>query len=94
MSKANSVSEAEKQAETARNELSATLDRLRDALTPRQLAGEAVAATRARTPPWLLSYWQFAASPSGIGLISAAAASISLTVLRQRKRHERRRLRR
>ena len=86
MSKAMSVSEAEQQAETARRELGATLDQLRDALTPRQLAGEAVAATKARTPPWLLDYWRFAASPSGIGLISAAAASVSLTVLKQRRR--------
>ena len=90
MSKANSVSEAEQQAEAARKELSATLDQLRDALTPRQLASEAVAATRARTPSWLLGYWHFAASPSGLGLISAAAASISLTVMKQKKRRERR----
>ncbi len=90
MSKATTVHEAERNAEAARNELSATLDMLRDALTPRQLAGEAVAATRARTPNWLLDYYGFAISPSGIGLISAAAASISLTVLKRKKHRERR----
>ncbi len=86
----STAAEAEKHAEKARAELSATLEQLKDNLTPKRLAGEAAAATRARTPTWLLSYWDFAGSPAGLGLIGATAASISLTVLKRRRRVARR----
>ena len=86
----STAAEAENHAETARQELTATLDRLKGNLTPSRLAGEALAATRARTPAWLLRYWEFAASPAGLGLVGATAASISLTVIRRRNRRLRR----
>jgi hypothetical protein len=81
----SSAADAEKQADAARKDLADTLERLRENLTPSKLAGEALAATRARTPDWILRYWDFAASPTGLGLIGATAASISLTVLRRRQ---------
>ena len=87
----STAAEAEHQAEAARQELTGTLDQLRDNLRPSRLAGEALAATRARTPDWLLRYWAFASSPAGLGLVGAAAASISLTVLKRRQRPVRRR---
>ena len=93
MSKITTAAEAEVHAERARHELTATLDQLKDNLTPSRLAGEAAAATRARTPDWLLSYWDFAASPAGLSLIGATAASVSLTFLKRQKRAARRRLR-
>lgn len=90
MSKSPSTAaEAERHAETVREELSSTLDQLKDNLAPSHLANEALAATKARTPDWLLNYWSFASSPAGLGLIGATAASITLTVVRGRERRER-----
>ena len=85
----STAAEAEKQADEARRQLTATLDQLKDNLTPSHLAGEALAATRARTPEWLLRYWEFASSPAGLGLIGATAASISVTALKRRQRDAR-----
>ena len=85
----SSAAEAERHAEKARQDLTATLDQLKQNLKPRQLAGEAMAATRARTPDWLLRYWDLAGSPAGLGLIGATAASITLAVLEQRRRARR-----
>ena len=78
------ASQAERHADQARRELAATLEQLKGNLKPKALAGEALAATRARTPGWLLRYWAFAASPAGLGLIDATAASISLTMVKRR----------
>ncbi len=78
------ASQAERHAEKARQQLTSTLEQLKGNLKPSALAGEALAATRARTPEWLLRYWAFAASPAGLGLIGATAASISLTMVKRR----------
>ena len=85
----STAAEAETHAEQVRQELSATLDQLKDNLTPAHLAGEAFAATKARTPDWLLNYWAFASSPAGLGLIGATAASITVTGVRNRERRAR-----
>ena len=90
----STAAEAEKHADKAREELTATLDLLKSNLKPSRLAGEAVAATRARSPDWLVRYWDFAASPAGLGLIGATAASISLTMLKRRQHRRIRTLRR
>ena len=81
----STAAEAEKHADKARQDLTATLDKLKGNLKPSRLAGEAAAATRARSPDWLVRYWDFAASPTGLGLIGATAASISLTLLKRRQ---------
>lgn len=85
----STAAEAETHAEKARQELGATLDQLKENLTPAHLANEALAATKARTPDWLLRYWAFAGSPAGLGLIGATAASITLTVVKGRERRSR-----
>ena len=89
----STASEAEKHADKARADLTATLDQLKSNLTPSRLAGEAMAATRARSPDWLVRYWDFAASPAGLSLIGATAASISVTVIKRRQHRRARALR-
>lgn len=94
-----SAAEAERHADEAREQLAQTLGQLKENLTPRRLAGEAlaaprrmateaVAATRERTPDWLGRFLQTARSPAGLSLIGATAASIAVTVI-QRQRHHR-----
>ena len=86
----SSAAEAEHHAARVRQDLTATLDQLKDNLTPSRLAHEALAAGRKRTPEWLLRSWDFAASPAGLGLIGAAAASIGVTLVKNRTRSARR----
>lgn len=81
----SSAAEAEQHANKAREDLARTLDRLKGNLTPRRLAGEAVMATRARTPAWASRALETARSPAGLGLIGATAASVVVTLLRQRR---------
>lgn len=85
----STAAEAETHADKIREDLGATLDQLKENLTPTHLANEALAATKARTPDWLLNYWSFASSPAGLGLIGATAASISVTVMKGRERRRR-----
>lgn len=82
----SSAAEAERHADKAREDLAQTLEKLKGNLTPRRLAGEAVMATRARTPDWLARALDTARSPAGLGLIGATAASVVVTLLRQRRR--------
>ncbi len=86
--------EAERHADMAREDLARTIDLLKDNLTPRRLAGEAMAATRANTPDWVGRFWATASSPAGLSLIGVTAASIAVTMV-QNARHPslRRRLR-
>ncbi len=95
-----SAAEAERNADEARENLANTLGQLKDNLTPRRLAGEAMAkprrmasdalaATRERTPDWVGRFWESARSPAGLGLIGATAASIAITVIQQQRRHRR-----
>jgi len=86
----STAAEAERHAEHVRQELTATLDQLRKNLRPSQLASEALAATRARTPDWLVHYWSIAGSPAGLGLIGATAASVGLGLLERRRRRSHR----
>lgn len=92
-----SAAEAERHADEARENLARTLGQLKENLTPRRLAqeamarprrlaGEALTATRERTPDWLGRFWSSARSPAGLGLIGATAASIAVTVLQQQRR--------
>ena len=92
-----SAADAERHADEARENLAKTLGQLKENLTPRRLAheamaeprrlaNEAVAATRERTPDWVGRFWTSARSPAGLGLIGATAASIAVTVF-QRRRH-------
>lgn len=94
-----SSAEAERHADEARAELARTLGLLKENLTPRRLASEAmagprrlasdaVAATRDHTPDWVGRFWASARSPAGLGLIGATAASIAVTVF-QKQRHRR-----
>lgn len=80
------AAEAESQAERIRRDLAGTLDQLIDNLTPTQLAGEAMAATRAHTPDWLLGYWGLARSPVGMAVIGAAAVSLVGALVARRGR--------
>lgn len=95
-----SAADAERHANEARENLSQTLGELKENLTPRRLAGEAmakprriandaVAATREHTPDWVGRMWETARSPAGLSLLGATAASIVVTVVQQRRRHER-----
>ena len=92
-----STAEAERHADEARENLAKTLGQLKENLTPRRLAGEAmakprrmvgeaVAATRENTPDWIGRFWASARSPAGLGLIGATAASIAVTVFQQQRR--------
>ena len=92
-----SAAEAERHADEARDKLAKTLGQLKENLTPRRLAseamarprrlaGDAVAATRERTPEWVGRFWESARSPAGLGLIGATAASIAVTVIQQQRR--------
>ena len=92
-----SAAEAERHADEARESLARTLGQLKENLTPRRLAneamatprrmvGDAVAATRENTPDWIGRFWASARSPAGLGLIGATAASIAVTVIQQQRR--------
>ncbi len=92
-----SAAEAERRADEARENLAKTLGQLKENLTPRRLAGEAlagprrfagdaVAATRERTPDWVGRFWETARSPAGLTLLGATAASIAVTVIQERRR--------
>ena len=82
----SSAAEAERHADEARENLAKTLGQLKENLTPRRLAGEAMAATREHTPDWVGRFWDSARSPAGLGLIGATAASIAVTVIQQQRR--------
>lgn len=92
-----SASEAERHANEARENLAKTLGQLKENLSPRRLASEAMAkprrlageamnATRGHTPDWVGRFWATARTPAGLGLIGAAAASIAVTMIQQRRR--------
>ncbi len=93
----SSAADAERHADEARENLARTLGQLKENLTPRRLASEAMAkprriasgalaATRERTPDWVGRFWESARSPAGLGLIGATAASIAVTVVQQQRR--------
>ena len=93
----SSAADAERHADEARENLARTLGQLKENLTPRRLASEALAkprriasdalaATRERTPDWVGRFWESARSPAGLGLIGATAASIAVTVVQQQRR--------
>lgn len=95
-----SAAEAERHADEARENLAKTLGQLKENLTPRRLAyeamaeprrlaNEAVAATRERTPDWVGRFWASARSPAGLGLVGATAASIAVTVIQKQRRRGR-----
>lgn len=81
-----SAAEAERHADEARAKLASTLDQLKGNLTPRHLAQEAMAATRASTPDWVERVWETARSPSGLVLAGTALTSIAVTLVQQRRR--------
>lgn len=81
----SSAAEAEREADRLRQDLTGTLDQLADNLAPKRLAAEAAAAARARTPDWLVDYWNLARSPVGLGLVGAAAASVAVGLLTRRR---------
>ena len=80
-----SAAEAEHQANQLREDLTATLDQLRDNLTPSRLAREALATTRSHTPDWLAGSLTFVKSPSGLALLMAATAAVTVTMRRGRR---------
>ena len=92
-----SAAEAERHADEAREKLAETLAQLKENLTPRRLAGEALAkprrmateaveATRERTADWVGRFFESARSPAGLGLIGATAASVAVTVFQKQRR--------
>ena len=84
-----SAAAAERQADKLRGELAGTIEQLKDNLRPSQLAGEALATTRAHTPDWLVNSLAFVRSPSGLALVCAASAAVASTVATRRPRRRR-----
>ena len=82
----NSAVEAERRADKLRGDLAGTIEQLKDNLRPAQLAGEALATTRAHTPDWLAHSLAFVRSPSGLALVCAATAAVASTVMTRRPR--------
>jgi hypothetical protein len=80
-----SAAEAERQANQLREDLTATLDQLRGNLKPSRLAKEALATTRSHTPDWLADTLTFVKSPSGLALVAAATAAVTVTLRRGRR---------
>ena len=84
-----SAAAAERQADRLRGELAGTIEQLKDNLRPAQLAGEALATTRAHTPDWVVNSLAFVRSPSGLALVCAASAAVASTVANRRPRRRR-----
>ena len=72
---------AEHEADRIRNDLALTIEQLKTNLTPSSLAGEAIAATRARTPAWLGEYWALARSPTGLAIMGAASTALAVSLV-------------
>lgn len=87
----SSPAEAERHADEAREDLARTIAQIKDNLTPRRLAGEAMAATRAHTPDWIGRFWETARSPAGLALIGVTAASVAVTMVQNRRHPSHRR---
>ena len=83
-----SAADAERRADKLRGDLAGTIERLKDNLRPAQLAGEALASTRAHTPDWLAHTIAFVRSPSGLALVCAATAAVASTLMTRPRRRE------
>lgn len=87
-----SAVEAERRADAVRQDFARTIDQLGEKLRPARIKQDAFAAVHDRTPTWLISYWRFARSPSGLALACAIGASVASTMFA--RQHPSRRYRR